>query len=113
MTDLAAVAILSALTRMARSSAGAKGWEVGLVCNLAGGASRSSKASSLIDCAISMGLITPPVGVCLFVTCKIGNITMGELWKDLRWFFLAEIGVLLLLCYFPMLSTGLPILIGR
>jgi TRAP-type C4-dicarboxylate transport system permease large subunit len=72
-----------------------------------------SQFSMVMLIAVTMGLITPPVGVCLFVTCKIGNITMGEMWKELRWFFLAEIGVLLLLCYFPVLSTGLPTLIGR
>ncbi|MEZ5905264.1 MAG: TRAP transporter large permease [Geminicoccaceae bacterium] len=63
--------------------------------------------------AVTMGLITPPVGVCLFVTCRIGNLTMGEIWRELRWFFLAEIGVLVLLCLFPVLSTGLPALVGR
>lgn len=63
--------------------------------------------------AVTMGLITPPVGVCLFVTCRIGAISMGELWKELRWFFIAEIVVLALLCSFPVLSTGLPDLIGR
>ena len=63
--------------------------------------------------AVTMGLITPPAGVCLFVTCRIGDIGMGELWKDLRWFFIAEVVVLALLCLFPVLSTGLPTLIGR
>ncbi|MCB1992331.1 MAG: TRAP transporter large permease subunit, partial [Geminicoccaceae bacterium] len=56
---------------------------------------------------------TPPVGVCLFVTCRIGNLTMGAIWQELRWFFLAEIAVLVLLCLFPILSTGLPTLVGR
>jgi TRAP-type C4-dicarboxylate transport system permease large subunit len=65
----------------------------------------------LISC--TMGLITPPVGVCLFVTCRIGNIRMGELWTELRWFLLAEFAVIALLCIFPVLSTGLPTLIGR
>jgi tripartite ATP-independent transporter DctM subunit len=63
--------------------------------------------------AVTMGLITPPVGVCLFVTCRIGNLTMGAIWQELRWFFLAEIAVLVLLCLFPILSTGLPTLVGR
>lgn len=63
--------------------------------------------------AVTMGLITPPVGVCLFVTCRIGDIRMGVLWKELRWFLLAEVAVLVLLCAFPVLSTGLPNLLGR
>lgn len=72
-----------------------------------------SQFSMVMLIAVTMGLITPPVGVCLFVTCRIGNITIGEMWKELRWFFLAEIGVLLLLCYFPGLSTWVPEMIGR
>jgi TRAP-type C4-dicarboxylate transport system permease large subunit len=72
-----------------------------------------SQFSMVMLIAVTMGLITPPVGVCLFVTCRIGNITIGEMWKELRWFFLAEIGVLLLLCYFPGLSTWVPAMIGR
>ena len=63
--------------------------------------------------ACTMGLITPPVGVCLFVTCKIADIKMGTLWKELRWFLMAEAAVILLLCMFPVLSTGLPSLFGR
>lgn len=69
--------------------------------------------SMIMLIAVTMGLITPPVGVCLFVTCRIGEISMGALWKDLRWFLLAEVAVLVLLCLFPVLSTGLPSLIGR
>jgi TRAP-type C4-dicarboxylate transport system permease large subunit len=65
----------------------------------------------IVSC--TMGLITPPVGVCLFVTCRIGNLSMGALWNDLRWFLLAEIGVIVLLVLVPALSTGLPGLFGR
>jgi tripartite ATP-independent transporter DctM subunit len=60
----------------------------------------------IVSC--TLGLISPPVGVCLFVACKIGNITMSQLWKELRWFFYAECAVILLLVFFPVLSTGLP-----
>ena len=59
----------------------------------------------------TLGLISPPVGVCLFVACKIGNMTLSTLWGQLKYFFLAELGVVLLLVFFPILSTGLPNLI--
>ena len=72
-----------------------------------------SQFSMVMLIAVTIGLITPPVGVCLFVTCRIGDITIGEMWKELRWFFMAELGVLLLLCYFPGLSTWVPAMIGR
>ncbi len=60
----------------------------------------------IVSC--TMGLISPPVGICLFVACRIGDITLGTLWKELRWFFYAQIGVIFLLVFFPFLSTGLP-----
>jgi TRAP-type C4-dicarboxylate transport system permease large subunit len=60
----------------------------------------------IVSC--TLGLISPPVGICLFVACKIGNITLRQLWSELRWFFYAQIGVIMILVYFPVLSTGLP-----
>jgi len=59
----------------------------------------------IVSC--TLGLISPPVGVCLFVACKIGNITQRQLWKELWPFFTAECVVVLLLVFFPVLSTGL------
>jgi tripartite ATP-independent transporter DctM subunit len=56
----------------------------------------------------TMGLISPPVGICLFVACKIGNMSLRTLWTELRWFFYAEVGAVLLLVFFPALSTALP-----
>ncbi|MBM3478301.1 MAG: TRAP transporter large permease [Alphaproteobacteria bacterium] len=64
--------------------------------------------SMVMIVSTTLGLISPPVGICLFVACRIGNMTLGALWKELRWFFYAEVGVILLLCFFPVLSTGLP-----
>jgi TRAP-type transport system large permease protein len=63
----------------------------------------------IVSC--TLGLISPPVGICLFVACKIGDMSLRELWHELRWFFYAECGVVLLLVYFPILSTGLPTLL--
>jgi tripartite ATP-independent transporter DctM subunit len=64
--------------------------------------------SMVMIVSVTMGLISPPVGICLFVACRIGDISLRALWRELRWFFYAEIGVILLLVYFPILSTGLP-----
>ncbi|HEX2553919.1 MAG TPA: TRAP transporter large permease [Microvirga sp.] len=63
----------------------------------------------IVSC--TLGLISPPVGICLFVACKIGNLTMRALWSELALFFYAEIAVILLLVFVPELSTGLPRLI--
>ena len=59
----------------------------------------------IVSC--TLGLISPPVGICLFVACKIGNIDMRQLWSELWPFFFAEIAVILLMVFFPILSTGL------
>lgn len=62
----------------------------------------------LIVLTLTMGLMTPPVGVCLFVACKIGNISITSLVKALVPFFLAELGVIVLIVLFPGLSSWLP-----
>ncbi len=67
--------------------------------------------SMVMIVSVTLGLISPPVGICLFVACKIGKITMRQLWSELALFFYAEIGVIMLLVFFPILSTGLPKLI--
>jgi TRAP-type transport system large permease protein len=67
--------------------------------------------SMVMIVSTTLGLISPPVGVCLFVACKIGDMTLSQLWSQLKYFFYAEVGVILLLCFFPVLSTGLPNLV--
>ena len=67
--------------------------------------------SMVMIVSVTLGLISPPVGICLFVACKIGNITMRVLWSELALFFYAEIAVIVTLVYFPILSTGLPYLL--
>jgi tripartite ATP-independent transporter DctM subunit len=56
----------------------------------------------------TMGLISPPVGICLFVACKIGNITMSQLNRELWPFLVAETAVILLMVFVPEISNGLP-----
>ncbi|MBC7703335.1 MAG: TRAP transporter large permease [Rhodoferax sp.] len=64
--------------------------------------------SMVMIVSVTLGLISPPVGICLFVACKIGNITMRMLWSELALFFYAEIALIVVLVYFPVLSNGLP-----
>lgn len=60
----------------------------------------------IVSC--TLGLISPPVGICLFVACKIGNITMRQLWSELALFFYAEIALIVLMVFVPEISTALP-----
>lgn len=64
--------------------------------------------SMVMIVSVTLGLISPPVGICLFVACKLGNITMRMLWSELALFFYAEIALIVVMVYFPVLSNGLP-----
>lgn len=56
----------------------------------------------------TLGLITPPVGVVLFVAAKIGNLPVGKVFKAVIPFLIAQSVVVLLLILFPVLSNGVP-----
>lgn len=59
---------------------------------------------------LTLGLITPPVGVCLFVACRIGDIKIGRLVLAVAPFMVAELAVVVLIILVPGLSSGLPML---
>jgi len=64
--------------------------------------------SMVVILTLTIGLITPPVGVCLFVACRIGDIPVWRLVRAVAPFLLAEVAVVILLVLFPVLSSGLP-----
>jgi TRAP-type transport system large permease protein len=64
--------------------------------------------SMVVILTLTIGLITPPVGVCLFVACRIGDIAVWRLVQAVAPFLLAEVVVVVLLVFFPVLSSGLP-----
>ena len=49
----------------------------------------------------AIGLITPPVGTVLNVVCGVARISMGEAFRGVMPFLLAQLGVLFLLVLFP------------
>ena len=55
--------------------------------------------------------VPPPVGICLFVACKIGNGLMRQLNRELWPFLAAESALIILMVYVPEISNGLPRLI--
>ena len=57
---------------------------------------------------LTLGLITPPVGVCMFVVCKIARINIWQLFATTWPFLVAETAVVVLLCLIPELSNWLP-----
>lgn len=57
---------------------------------------------------LMLGLVTPPVGLCLFVADSIANVGMARLtWRILP-LFLIEVVVLIAVTYLPWLVTWLP-----
>ena len=59
-----------------------------------------------------IGMLTPPVGVVLFVVCGITGVKMGELVRESWPFIAAMYGVLLLCMLFPSVVTWLPERLG-
>ncbi|MDR2518745.1 MAG: TRAP transporter large permease [Spirochaetaceae bacterium] len=54
-----------------------------------------------------LGLTTPPVGVCLFVTSSIGKISLAQAAKGVFPFLIVNLAVLFLITSIPALTLGL------
>jgi C4-dicarboxylate transporter DctM subunit len=61
---------------------------------------------------ITLGLLTPPLGVCLFVACGIARISLVRLVRAVFPFLMVEIGVLFIVSYFPWIVLCVPRLVG-
>ena len=61
---------------------------------------------------LTMGMITPPVGGLLFVTCMVAKVPLMKMVKELWPFLYAQLVVLALLSLVPQISTWLPNLMG-
>jgi C4-dicarboxylate transporter, DctM subunit len=61
---------------------------------------------------LTLGMITPPVGGLLFVTCNVANVSLSDLTKELTPFLLAHGVVLVILTVWPGLSTWVPRALG-
>jgi C4-dicarboxylate transporter DctM subunit len=59
-----------------------------------------------------IGMITPPLGVCLFVGCTIARISLERLSKAIWPFILLLITVLFIFSYFPSISMIVPRIFG-
>ena len=56
---------------------------------------------------IMLGLITPPVGILLFVISGIGNMDIKDILKNIRPFYLVILAVIFLCAYIPDISLWL------
>ena len=62
---------------------------------------------------LMIGMITPPIGLNLFVISAIGGVGVIEIFREAVPYFLVLVGVLLLITYLPELTLFLPELIIR
>jgi len=61
---------------------------------------------------LMIGLITPPLGLCLFVAEGVANVGMARIIRSIMPFFLVEVLVLIILTFVPQTVTWLPTLLG-
>ena len=59
-----------------------------------------------------IGLVTPPVGLCLFVVAGIAKVPIAEVVKELAPYLAALLVVLALVTYVPAISLTLPTWFG-
>lgn len=59
-----------------------------------------------------IGLITPPVGVVLYATCKVGDVSFEELVRALVPYFFISFMVLAFVTYIPEIVLYLPRMVG-
>jgi C4-dicarboxylate transporter DctM subunit len=62
---------------------------------------------------LMIGLITPPVGMSMFICCRIGGISISEFSREIPIFILALVLVLGVVTYVPAVVTFLPELLMR
>lgn len=61
---------------------------------------------------LAIGMITPPLGVVLFVAAPLGDTNIERISKNIAYFFIAELLILLLIIFVPSIATGLPRFLG-
>jgi tripartite ATP-independent transporter DctM subunit len=70
------------------------------------------QASMVIMLTLAMGLVTPPVGVVLFVMMRVGHVRLFPLIRALIPFLLAQLAAVALICLIPGISSYLPALLN-
>ena len=61
---------------------------------------------------LCIGTITPPVGPILFTGCKVGEVSIEQVFKSLLPFYVVTMIILFLVIFIPQLSLWLPNLLG-
>lgn len=67
----------------------------------------------LVVVNLAIGMLTPPVGICLFVSCGIANVPLGKISRAVIPLVSVALLDLLIACLWPPLTMWLPTLIYR
>jgi tripartite ATP-independent transporter DctM subunit len=62
---------------------------------------------------LAVGMLTPPVGICLFVSCGISGLPLGQVGRAVMPLVAVAMAALLIACYWPPLTTWFPSLIYK
>ena len=66
----------------------------------------------LIEANVGISLISPPVGVCLYVACGLSKLPIGVVARPLVPFLLVLVATLLVISYVPEITLFIPRLLG-
>jgi TRAP-type C4-dicarboxylate transport system permease large subunit len=69
--------------------------------------------SAVFVLSLGIALLTPPVGVLLYLVADMAEAPLVRVIKELFPFIMVEIAVLFLVTYVPVLSTWLPALLSK
>lgn len=69
--------------------------------------------SAVFVLSLGIALLTPPVGVLLYLVSDMAEAPLVRVIKELVPFILVEVAVLLVVTYIPALSTWLPNLLSK
>jgi len=58
--------------------------------------------------SLAFGLVTPPYGLCLLISCAIGQITVRQALRDVAMILAPMLAILALVIFFPELTLWLP-----
>jgi C4-dicarboxylate transporter DctM subunit len=70
-------------------------------------------AGIMVCFALYIGLITPPVGICLYIASSISGLSIEKISKAIFPFIILSVLVLLIVAYFPDITLFVPRLFGK
>ena len=72
------------------------------------------KTTIIMIFALMIGLLTPPMAICLFITSKLGGISFQRAFKAVTPYYIGLLVVLVLINLFPAITLTVPkILLGN